>query len=90
MVLGDSHRSCFVDRCANGELFLGRPIFAGPDWTREGCRPLVAVVVEPALSELATIDESDDNRRRGMYACVAELLWRRKRTMPSSSLNIGF
>ena len=57
---------------------------ADRDSMREmGCRPLVAVVVELTVSELATIDESDDDRRRGMYARVAEFLCRQKRAMPS-------
>ena len=91
MVLGDSHGSRFVDRRERGEGFLDLPIFAVQELNaRDWCRPLVAVVVEPTVYELATVDESDHDRRRGMQALVIEFLFSQGGRFLPSSLSIGF
>jgi hypothetical protein len=51
------------------------------DDARDGRRPRVAVVVEPAVFELATERHRGDDGRRRMQAGVAQLFFGHKRTL---------
>ena len=91
MPLGDSLTACFVDRCDGGESLCSAPAFRVFEVdAREGRRPFVAVISQPAVLEFTAEFDRDDDGRRIVQARVANSSSVMRGRRSPSSLNIGF